>query len=356
MTTPPIASPGSDTRRLVTIETLTRVEPIPGADAIEAAQVRGWTVVVGKGQFAPGDRVVYIEVDAALPLDDPRFAFLGERSTRQFAGRAVHVLKTARLRGVYSQGIVFALADFPELADAPAGADLDALVSVTKFEPPPPSGMAALGPFPGFLQKTDAERVQNLDEAAWEFIQGQRGAWLPTEKVDGSSLTAWRTADGVLHIAGRNWELDPDKAGAHGVAVTRHELSEHLEPGQWLQAEVAGIGVQGNPLQLPVTRLVAFGLGTFDAAAPAIATTARTPRHQWPGWAAQIAAPVCDLELPATITEAIDQVERLKSLVSPGRDAEGVVWTHADGTAIPGLDGRAVWKSISARYLTKHGG
>jgi len=28
--------------------------------------------------------------------------------------------------------------------------------------------MTALGPFPAFLQKTDAERVQNLDGETWE--------------------------------------------------------------------------------------------------------------------------------------------------------------------------------------------
>jgi hypothetical protein len=36
------------TRKLVTVETISAIKPIPGADKIEAAQVRGWEVVVEK--------------------------------------------------------------------------------------------------------------------------------------------------------------------------------------------------------------------------------------------------------------------------------------------------------------------
>gem|GEM_PF-4361678 len=32
------------------------------------------------------------------------------------------------------------------------------------------------------------------------------------------------------------------------------------------------------------------------------------------------------------------------------------MWTHQQGTGLTGLDDRAVFKSLSARYLLKHGG
>ncbi|MFT4286085.1 hypothetical protein [Nocardioides sp.] len=73
-------------------------------------------------------------------------------------------------------------------------------------------------------------------------------------------------------------------------------------------------------------------------------------------WIRDLSAPVYDFTLPATVREAIEQVETLKSLLAPGRDAEGVVWTHVDGVSLAALGDRPVWKSISARYLTKHGG
>lgn len=343
-------------RRLVTVETVSGIEAIADADAIELARVRGWSVVVKKGQFSVGDRVVYIEVDAALPTADPRFAFLAARGTKVLAGERVHVLRTARLRGVYSQGIIFPLADFPEFADPVGGDELDALIGVVKWEPPAPPGMAVLGPFPTFLQKTDAERVQNLDEETWAAIQAQSESWRPTEKVDGASMTAWRTCDGVLHVAGRNWELDPATSNVYWDAVAASALAEGLDAGEWLQGEVAGPGVQGNPLKLAKLQVVAFGFGGFDVASPSMATTSRAPLDAWPEWVQELGAPVYDIGFLATIREAIEQTASLKSLLSPGHDAEGIVWTHADGTRFTGLAGRHVWKSISARYLTKHGG
>lgn len=69
-----------DVRRLATVEAITNIAPIPDADAIVQAHVRGWTVVVKKGEFREGQLVVYFEVDTALPLTDPRFEFLGARA------------------------------------------------------------------------------------------------------------------------------------------------------------------------------------------------------------------------------------------------------------------------------------
>jgi len=96
---------GMDTeRRLVTVETITALTPIPDADAIESASVGGWSVVVRKGEFTLGQAVLYFEIDSALPCADPRFAFLAARGTKILdpgteAERVVHRLKTARLRG-----------------------------------------------------------------------------------------------------------------------------------------------------------------------------------------------------------------------------------------------------------------
>jgi len=203
---------GMDTieRRLVTVETITALTPIPNADAIESASVRGWNVVVRKGEFSIGQAVLYFEIDSALPLSDPRFAFLAARGTKILdpgteTERVVHRLKTARLRGVYSQGLVLALTDFPEVtgllqnqplpsllgasADDLATYDWAGLLGVHKYEPPIPLSWAAqvVGEFPSFgaMRKTDSERVQNLT-GVWPAILAH-GPWQATEKVDGMS-------------------------------------------------------------------------------------------------------------------------------------------------------------------------
>jgi RNA ligase (TIGR02306 family) len=357
-------------RRLASVETITSVNPIDGADAIEQAKVRGWTVVVRKGEFSAGDQVLYIEVDAALPLEDPRFAFLSARGSREFGGRQVHVLKTAKLRGVYSQGIVFPIDEFPEVISrgasevvpVPDGGtggstghpSIDSVLGIVLYEPPLPVGqLDAVGSFPSWLTKTDAERVQNIDPETWDQIQQDRSAWVPTEKIDGSSLTAWRDSAGVVHVASRNLELSME-ADNMWTRAANSELSP-LAPGQWVQGEVAGPGIQKNPLALTKVRVFVFGFGTFDAEAPARSTTSRTPRDAWPLWAAEKAVPVYQgMQLPPSIDETIAQTESVKSIQTPGRGAEGVVWTHRDGVGISGLDGRAVFKSLSAKYLLKH--
>lgn len=132
----------NEIRRLVTRERVSAVAAIPDADAIEAVAVRGWTVVAKKGEFTAGDECVYVEIDAALPLDDERFAFLAPRGTKTLGdGKRVHVLKTALLRGVYSQGLVLPIGQFPEVIAASASEDLAALLGIEKYEPPIPAQM-----------------------------------------------------------------------------------------------------------------------------------------------------------------------------------------------------------------------
>ena len=54
-------------RKLTTIQQITNIQPIAGADRIVQATVMGWTVVVGKEHFKNGDLCVFFEVDSLLP-------------------------------------------------------------------------------------------------------------------------------------------------------------------------------------------------------------------------------------------------------------------------------------------------
>ena len=55
-------------RPLAYVERIVGLEPIEGADRIELAKVRGWTVVVNKAHgHRVGDLVVYFEIDSVLP-------------------------------------------------------------------------------------------------------------------------------------------------------------------------------------------------------------------------------------------------------------------------------------------------
>ena len=70
-------------RKLVSVQEITNIEPIEGADRIEVARVLGWRVVVGKDMhLKPGDRVAYFETDSLLPAYDPRYKPFQERGQK----------------------------------------------------------------------------------------------------------------------------------------------------------------------------------------------------------------------------------------------------------------------------------
>jgi len=86
-------------RKLATIEKISAISPIKDADTIEVATIRGWKVVTKINEFKVGDLCVYCEIDSVMP-DRPEFEFLRSRNFR---------IKTIKLRGVPSQGIIFPL-------------------------------------------------------------------------------------------------------------------------------------------------------------------------------------------------------------------------------------------------------
>jgi RNA ligase (TIGR02306 family) len=357
MTTQLLTDPADEVRTLVRLETISSIDPIVGADAIEAATVGGWTVVISKGDFAEGDTVIYFEVDSALPLDDDRFAFLAEYGEKVVVGKRVHVLKTVRKRGVYSQGLVLPFSDFTAewgaLYNEP-GSTLDELLGITKYEPPMPENIRTVGPFTGHLgPKTSAERAQNLT-GQWSTIVAA-GPWVATEKLDGTSLSVFRDTDGALRVNSRNWELEgPEpgqKPGLHWRAVLDNNLGSLLAPGQGIQAEIVGPGVlPRNPLGLTEVKVFVFAFTDGGVA---------RPRGAWPSLdhlPNVSPAPVyTNLVLAADAKTAVEDVDGIKSLVVPGRLAEGVVWHRASGEPLAELGHRSTLKVLSNRVLAKPG-
>src|SRR6516164_7450355 len=140
-------------RKLASVQIVNAAEAIPNADAIERIRVLGWWVVVKKGEFKPGDKLVYCEIDSLLP-EQPEFEFLRPNCYKaaviDAAGTVLQApgfrIKTIKLRGQVS------------------------------------------GSFPGFLPKTDETRVQVLERV----IERHRGlTFYVTEKLDGTSFTAF---------------------------------------------------------------------------------------------------------------------------------------------------------------------
>jgi len=107
-------------RKLATIRKVNEIKPIEGADMIELAIVDGWQCVVKKGEFKPGDPGVYFEIDSYLPIEE-RYEFLRKSSYKkipdQLQGQRAEGfrLKTVKLRGQISQGLMLPPGYFPRI-------------------------------------------------------------------------------------------------------------------------------------------------------------------------------------------------------------------------------------------------
>ena len=108
----------------VEVVTIDALRPHPNADALELATIKGWQLVVRKGQHEAGQRVVYFEAGTALPRDvAERFGvkqYLSEKT--DISGERVLVVHRVKLRGEPS----FGLAVLPDDDSWPAGLDVAA--------------------------------------------------------------------------------------------------------------------------------------------------------------------------------------------------------------------------------------
>lgn len=244
-------------RQLVTIRKISDLAPIPGADRIECAKIDGWKVVVEKGVFNVGDECVFIEIDSVLPDVEP-FKFLVEKNGKTFYnGKFGARLRTVRLRKQLSQGLALPLSAFRSY-DLLTGKPLEEELGIWKYDPPPPAELAGMiaGSWPSWLQKTDQERVQNLDPA--ELVDGE---YIMEEKMDGSSMSVWIDEHGTLGVCSRNVSLKIDEPANATNAYIRmaHDsgmlgwLKSNILPQDTpfaLQGELCGPSIQGNPYNL----------------------------------------------------------------------------------------------------------
>lgn len=248
-------------RKLATVRVIDKLSPIEGADFIERATVGGWQCVVRKGEFQEGDQAVYFEIDSFLPVEE-RYEFLRKSSYKKLEdGREGFRLRTIRLRGTLSQGLLLPMPVFPELKtrpneDAyPIGRDVTEVLNVEKWDPPLPANLAgeAIGLRPAFVPKTDAERIQNLSEQVVEEFKYM--VFEATEKIDGTSMSVYFNPDEApsFGVCSRNLSLKESEGNSLWQVANELKLRETLTQYGHpivLQGELAGPGIQKNPLKL----------------------------------------------------------------------------------------------------------
>lgn len=259
-------------RKLASVRRIDGIKPIPGADAIETAVVGGWSVVVKKGEFSAGDLAVYLEIDSWVPHNLAPF-LSKNHEPKEYNGVKGERLRTVKLRGQISQGLLLSVGVIPEVTfgmpDLPPleGEDVTQALNIQKWEAAIPAQLAGQvrGNFPCFIPKTDQERIQNLTDQLMDW-QNTELNWEVTEKLDGSSMTVY-VNNNEGGVCSRNLELVKDSTNTFWRVALELDLIERLrvEGGNLaLQGELIGEGIQGNPYKIKGQTFYLFDVYDID--------------------------------------------------------------------------------------------
>lgn len=356
-------SRGGIMRKLVSVRKITDIKPIEGADRIEQVLVDGWVVVAQKGIHQVGNDILYFEIDSFLPDSDKRFESFMKFGTRTFNGNLGHKVKTIRLKGVYSQGVIMPLSEFPEIVNPEYDVDYSEVIGIVKWEKPEVNGYAgdSKGNFPWFLRKSDQERIQNVYGRLSQSNYNSK--FVGTLKMDGSSITVFYV-DGEKYnnqgcgYCSRNQELKlPDmldtefdinsqgkffQGAIHSnlfVKVT--ELYKKFGSYYAIQGELVGAGIQGNFEKFDTYQVFAYNI--FD-----IEKQEYVDYNTFQQMAEAVDLQIC----PVIYEEQYILQESLEDILVMA-NGEGLKASYREGVVWKQVDGQIQFKAISNKYLEK---
>lgn len=347
-------------RRLATVQQISELRPIEGADAIEVARINGWDVVVKKGDFKTDEMVVFCEVDSFLPIQ-PEYEFLRKSSYKKMSdGTEGFRLRTIRLRGQLSQGLLINYqtlisklppdenghVDLPDM-----GEDVTEIMGIIKYEPPVPACLAgqAKGNFPGFLNKTDEERVQNIRSSMYERYRNKGNKYYITEKLDGSSCSIYLRGN-EFGVCSRNLNLLETPDNTFWKVARQYNIEEILREHSnysgfqtiCLQGELIGEGVQKNPYNIKGHEFHIFNLyfSDLDYYANIDELIEFTQRYNLK----HVPLLYKDINLPEN-SKACLELSEGKSKLNSNTEREGIVIRYFDRSVS--------FKAISNKFLEK---
>ncbi len=376
-------------RKLASIQKVKEILPIEGADAIEIAVINSWKVVTKKGEYNPGDFCIYCEIDSFLPVRE-EFEFLRKSSYKKMGDLEGFRLKTIRLRGQISQGLILPLSvlegegemkigisqqpwgdhlqlgPYDDSLIIDEGIDVTEILGIVKYEPPIPAELSGKvkGSFPGFIRKTDEERIQNMTK---EFENMKSHKYYVTEKLDGSSATYY-FRDGVFGVCSRNLELAdpgefqpgsvlcedgverPKKENTFWKIAKEFHIEEKLgtlKENYAIQGELIGEGIQGNPYKIKGHKVMIFNVFNIDTQEYLGLDEMRNFLNKINiGQKPLELVPIIseDYNLPETIEDILSQAEG-KSILNNQTEREGIVIRNKDKTVS--------FKAISNNFLLK---
>lgn len=334
-------------------ETVEKVEKHPNADRLDVCTVSGYTVVSQKDTLKAGDKVFFIREDSQILINTEKFPW--HEGLQTYLGKNGRV-KTVKLRGVYSSGIVIPSNKILNwfLKDVPGIVEIDIKEFNKNLEDekfleenfgikhyvPPVVGMSfgnlqMVGAIPFGIPKTDEENVQNLPKEDIPFGEEV----LVTRKIDGTSCTVIFDYDGNYHICGRNYEYKKDTDNIYVNttkdlvnAILNSKVCSLLKENEHIvfQGEIAGKGIQANKInkisQTEEPKLYIFRMMKWN--------DKDRSKCDWGNYGSGIhftnfALPM--VTVPILGKEILTQELIDKYINAPAEDGEGVVINHSKG-------------------------
>lgn len=277
-------------RKMAYIAEITAIHEIPNADAIVSYEIdEGWNVVDKKDSHSIGDQVVYLMIDAWVPHELAPF-LSKNKPPREYNGVKGEKLRTIRLRGALSQGLILPISVLGKpvsranrgLCDvylkrdenhtiicgvnAELGADVSHFLNIQKWEPPPEFLHAdAKGLFPTFLQKSDQTRIQNLWRDNRELFTRTDILYEISEKLEGQSETLYYY-NGEFGVCSRNLELK-DSDNTFWNTARKYDVQNKLTQfgrNIAIQCEQCGPGISGNIYGMTDHKLYIYDVFDID--------------------------------------------------------------------------------------------
>lgn len=395
-------------RELAYVVTVDDIQPIVGKDRVECAIVNGWTIMTRKGQFQPGSKAIYFEIDSKVPEKEPFMFLEGKHFKIKTQG-----YKNSDGSKFYSQGLLMGIEDFNGELDwihditSTETIFLTKELGVTYYDPEdnkrksnkanpdakyqrmmnrhPKLAKSKLGRwcmkhtfakkllyfllggdkqngvtrFPDWVVKTDEERVQNC----FSYVHSLDTKWIATEKRDGTSTTMTLKGQGKKQqyvVCSRNVPMTNRKDGSwyetnvytemadkYSIKNVLEDLLAYGYDFVTIQGETFGEGIQKRDYGLKEHVFEVFNVifGFSDG------TTKRLNPIEMKKLMDKYNVPTVpivatDVTLPDTCEEV---------LAMAGGEAE-IYGGMREGLVFRSLDGKHSFKAVDNEFLLKYHG
>ena len=258
----------------VPLTTILGLQDHPNADRLSIATIYGFNVIVPKGKYNIGSRVIYVPIDSIIPQNLEDHLFPPEAKIKLNK----HRVRQIRIRKIASQGMLISKEEIKAVYGFEPNEeekDYKDILSIAKYEPPAPKFQSSMG--------GPSKQRRNLENPLFHSYNGLNNIkWFPTlfkeedivvvqEKIHGTNAraarlpyvanTLWKRIKKFLGLApkfefcyGSNRVQLQEKRGhtgyygedIYGQVFRSIDVESKLKEGETVYGEIYGDGIQKN--------------------------------------------------------------------------------------------------------------